>query len=89
MCCGKNRLAAQAGAIAASKASVAASRVMGGPVETRTSEIVFEFVGAGSATIRGPASGREYRFAAAGDRVRVDARDRPGLVALPALRWVR
>ncbi|MBC8085993.1 MAG: hypothetical protein H7Z40_01910 [Phycisphaerae bacterium] len=89
MCCGKNRAAAQAGAIAAAKARASSSRVMGGPVDTGTSEIMFEFVGDGSASIRGPASGRVYRFAAAGDRLRVDARDRPGLLALPALRWVR
>jgi hypothetical protein len=54
-----------------------------------TSEIMFEYVGNGSAAIRGPVSGRVYRFAAPGDRVRVDARDRPGLLSMAAVRWVR
>ncbi|HEV8690785.1 MAG TPA: hypothetical protein VGQ91_10845 [Ideonella sp.] len=54
-----------------------------------TSIIVFEYVGSGPTTIRGPASGQLYRFAHAGDRVAVDARDRPGLALLTMLRWVR
>jgi hypothetical protein len=51
--------------------------------------MVFEYLGPGPAEIYGPASGRAYRFASAGDRLAVDPRDRPGLAAMPALRRVR
>jgi hypothetical protein len=54
-----------------------------------TSVIMFEFVGAGEASIRGPVSGQLYRWSRPGERVRVDARDRPGLASVHTLRWVR
>jgi hypothetical protein len=50
---------------------------------------MFEYVGDGEASIRGPVSGQVYRFRQEGDRVRVDPRDRPGLVGVRTLRWVR
>jgi hypothetical protein len=53
------------------------------------SVIMFEYVGSGQAAIRGPVSGLLYRFARQGGRLQVDARDRPGLNAMPALRRVR
>ncbi|MEP7380229.1 MAG: hypothetical protein ABI910_01015 [Gemmatimonadota bacterium] len=59
------------------------------PAHDGTSVIVFEYVGATPTTIRGPASGRSYRFNAPGDRAQVDARDRPALASLSTLRWVR
>jgi hypothetical protein len=52
-------------------------------------EIMFEYAGRDAASITGPVSGRVYRFAGPGDRVRVDARDRPGLASMSVLRWVR
>lgn len=90
MCCGKNRAAARAAAVAGGVAARGQQPSAAPPIPTSaTSEIMFEFVGDGSAAIRGPASGRVYRFAAPGDRVRVDARDRPGLLSIATLRWVR
>jgi hypothetical protein len=59
------------------------------PRRSFTTEIVFEYTGHAPARIQGPASGQVYRFDGPGARVRVDARDRPGLAALPTLRWVK
>lgn len=94
MCCGKNRAAAQAAASSGARSGAAdrlgSSRPPASPLpSSATSEIVFEFVGPGTANVRGPVSGRIYRFTAPGERLRVDLRDRPGLATLPALRWVR
>lgn len=87
MCCGQNRAAARAAAQAAgaARANSAPAPVSG----AESSVIVFESVQDGARVVRGPVSGRLYRFAGAGDRVRVDARDRPGLTTVPGLRWVR
>jgi len=90
MCCGKNRAAAQAAATSGAGDRRTSSRPAPAALpSTATSEIVFEFVGHGAASVRGPVSGRVYRFSAPGDRLRIDLRDRPGLAAMPALRWVR
>ena len=90
MCCGKNRAAAQAAATTGATDRRAASYPAPAPLpSTATTEIVFEFVGHGATSVRGPVSGRVYRFSAPGERVRIDLRDRPGLAAMPALRWVR
>jgi hypothetical protein len=90
MCCGKNRAAAQAAATSGATDRRFASRPSVAPLpSTATSEIVFEFVGTGAASVRGPVSGRIYRFSTPGERLRVDLRDRPALAAMPALRWVR
>lgn len=87
MCCGRNREAARA-AVMAGGARRAASTTA--PITAvTTSVIMFEYVGDGAASIRGPVSGQVYRFGQPGYRVRVDPRDRPGLVGMPALRWVR
>lgn len=55
-----------------------------------SSVIVFEYIGTAlPATVPGPVSGRRYRFLNPGDRQAVDPRDRPGMAAMPMLRWVR
>ncbi|MGY4831459.1 hypothetical protein ACVNIS_23010 [Sphaerotilaceae bacterium SBD11-9] len=83
MCCGSKRAAAQAAAMV----HAAPAAVVG--AKPALSVIMFEYVGPGQTAIRGPVSGQLYRFAQPGARVQVDARDRPGLVAMPSLRWVR
>lgn len=90
MCCGKNRASARSAAIAAGVESAPSgqSRVAA-PIDHRSNVIMFELVRGGATVVRGPASGRAYRFDRIGDRVRVDARDRPALLTHPALRWVR
>lgn len=87
MCCGRNREAARAAIIAAGTHRNARNEA---PVPaTAVSSIMFEFLGSGEMVIRGPVSARVYRFSGNGDRVRVDPRDRPGLMGLHTLRWVR
>lgn len=93
MCCGNNRAAARA-ASNASNATPGAdgnARAGGGdaPSFPPVSTIMFEYRGSGEASVRGPVSGQLYRFLRRGARVRVDPRDRPGLAAMPTLRWVR
>lgn len=87
MCCG-NRRAALSRATPPAAGLMQAASMAAAP--TRTTTIVFEYIGAAaSATVTGPASGRIYRFGRRGDRLAVDARDRPGLMAMAGLRWVR
>ena len=51
--------------------------------------IRFEYVGGTGLSVRGPITGRTYRFGASGARVAVDSRDAPSLMAVPNLRTVR
>ena len=84
MCCGQQRAAARMAARAAEGVTHAPA-----PAHSpATSVIVFEHTGASSATFRGEASGRLYRFAP-GQRLRVDPRDRPTLAKQPQLTWIR
>jgi hypothetical protein len=98
MCCGNKRAALTRAA------PLAAAGRMSGPGDgngngSRTAPpapprsdaqvIVFEYTGAAPATVTGPISGRSYRFSRRGDRLAVDARDRPGLLAMASLRWLR
>ncbi|MFZ5622942.1 MAG: hypothetical protein ACOY71_00755 [Gemmatimonadota bacterium] len=82
-CCGKARAAARAAAGGGSPPL--------GPAEppAKTPVIVFEYEGQGPVTLVGPATGTRYRFSGAGDRVRIDPRDRPGLAKMAHLRWIR
>jgi hypothetical protein len=48
----------------------------------------FEYQGRTALTVVGPVTGQTYRFQAAGARLAVDLRDRPGLSAVPNLREV-
>ncbi|HEX3138925.1 MAG TPA: hypothetical protein VHQ87_02660 [Rhizobacter sp.] len=90
MCCGSNRAAARAAVMAqAAQASQVPAPAAAGGAANAVSVIMFEYLGHGDAVIRGPVSGRVYRFARSGERQQVDARDRPGLAAMPVLRWVR
>lgn len=84
-CCGKNRALAQAAAYAAPKGPARGPE----PLATATSDVMFEYLGRGEATIHGPTTGRAYRFGGNGHRLRVDPRDRPGLAAMALLRQVR
>ncbi len=90
MCCGKNRAAARSAVIAAGAATSPAGQHRLAPSDTgRLSVIMFELVRGSATSVRGPASGRVYRFERIGDRVQVDPRDRPALLSHAQLRWVR
>ena len=49
-------------------------------------ERVFEYVGPTGLSVRGPITGRHYRFPATGSTLAVDGRDAPSLMAVPNLR---
>ena len=83
MCCGSNRAAARAAVMAQ------AVKPAGAGFASAISVIMFEYLGDEPVSIRGAVSGQLYRFARQGDRREVDARDRPSLVGMPVLRWVR
>lgn len=60
----------------------------GGTTPRRRLNVVFVYTGATAMTVRGPVSGRSYRFDRSGARLPVDPRDRPGLARVPNLREV-
>ena len=86
MCCGSNRAAARAAVMASGTGPATPTAAHSG---TPSSVIVFECVAGGARTIRGPVSGQMYHFTGLDDRLRVDPRDRRGLMSVPTLRWVR
>jgi hypothetical protein len=49
----------------------------------------FEYTGATGVTVRGPITGRSYRFNGPGEAVDVDGRDAPSMMAVPRLRRAR
>jgi hypothetical protein len=51
--------------------------------------IRFEYVGSTGLSVRGPITGRTYRFNGPGEQVAVDPRDAPSLMAVPKLRTAR
>jgi hypothetical protein len=59
------------------------------PSTARQYVACFEYTGRTGMTVRGPATGRRYRFDYPGARVFVDLRDRAALAAVPHLRQVR
>lgn len=84
MCCGRHRN--QLRAYAASRRSLL-------PLEPSARHatpvaVWFEYFGRTGMTVRGPASGRDYRFERPGFQVAVDSRDVPGFAGIPNLRQV-
>ncbi len=51
-----------------------------------TEEVMFEYTGQTALTVRGPLTGRSYRFAYPGAQVFVDKREAAALTAVPHLR---
>jgi hypothetical protein len=73
MCCGRPR----------------PSPPLGGRRETiPASGAIVEYVGRTALTATGPVTGRLYRFAASGARLKVDARDLPALAKVAVLRRI-
>jgi len=77
MCCGRGRT---------SRTSTFQNRapVSTAPINTQ-SGAAFEYVGKTALTVVGPITGANYRFERTGSRLRVDLRDRAGLVQVPVL----
>lgn len=82
MCCGSNRAAARAAAMAV--APPAGSRQA-----ASSGASMFELTLGDEAMVRGTLSGRLYHFAHHGARVRVDPRDEGGLLIDSRLRVIR
>jgi len=51
--------------------------------------MTFQYFGATGLTVRGPITGRNYRFNGPGEQIAVDARDGPSLMAVTNLRPIR
>jgi hypothetical protein len=49
---------------------------------------IFEYTGGTALTVKGPATGREYRFPHAGARVQVEPRDLASVAQVPKLRRI-
>ncbi len=58
------------------------------PINT-VSGATFEYMGKTAVTVVGPITGASYRFERTGSRLRVDSRDRAGLVQVPVLRALK
>jgi hypothetical protein len=60
-----------------------------GPIGPASTPIYFEYTGQTGLSVRGPITGRNYRFGGPGARIGVDSRDAPALMAVPMLRTER
>jgi hypothetical protein len=58
----------------------------GTPATPDGSGVVFEYVGSTGLSLRGPISGRPYRFDSTGARVTVDRRDAASIMAVPNMK---
>jgi hypothetical protein len=79
-CCGRLRQRLAPAGLAAGSGAVKR------PTEPTASAPVLEYVGRTGLTAAGPITGSRYRFNRPGAQVVVDARDVPGLLAIPTLR---
>jgi hypothetical protein len=70
------------------KARVAYASSPGGGATPNTGPVYFEYVGQTSMTVMGPITGGRYFFATTGARLRVDPRDRNGMLRVPNLREI-
>jgi hypothetical protein len=81
MCCGRGRTARSLGI---------PNRIPVNPAPLNTQAgATFEYVGKTGLTVVGPITGASYRFERPGSRLRVDPRDRAGLVQVPVLRALK
>jgi hypothetical protein len=90
-CCGKARPRSPTATRTPYPSSRAAAPVTATPVGATTSGrdpqgTLFEYVGPTRMMVRGPASGRIYRFSKSHTRVLIEDRDAPFLAAVPNLR---
>jgi hypothetical protein len=86
-CCGKGRSQFQTHTHANPGSNAAP---LPQPYVASTRETIhFEYLGATALTVRGPITGRNYRFNHQGEQVAVDRRDSASLMAVPKLRRVR
>lgn len=85
MCCGRGRTTTAVGI----PNRIATNRMVANPAPiTPQSGPAFEYIGRTALTVVGPITGANYRFERPGSRLRVDPRDRQGLLQVPVLRAV-
>ncbi len=85
MCCGKSRAQSPRGVPSPRPPRLAQ---VASPPPQIFAGAAFEYVGRTGLTVRGRATGRQYRFDRPGSRVQVDPRDRSSVAAVPFLRQV-
>jgi len=85
MCCGQNRMQLRKTTSAPSRSK---SVYVAAPQQHPPAHVTFAYIGDTGITVRGPVSGREYRFDRPGARVVVDTRDRVLLASIRQLRQV-
>ena len=88
-CCGKSRAQAAAGPRIPDPIPPPSPSGIAPRLATSQVTVYFEYVGGTGLTVQGPITGRKYRFSAPGQRVAVDGRDGPSLMAVPNLRYVK
>lgn len=94
MCCGRGRTGRSLNMLGAAPTNVApsnrlATRAVSHAPITPQNGPAFEYVGKTAVTVLGPITGASYRFERTGSRLRVDPRDRAGLVQVPVLRLLK
>ena len=85
MCCGQ-KLTKPSGAFRPTRESV---NRFASSVRVGLPNPVFEHMGTGNLVVRGPLSGKQYRFAGRGATVAVDPRDRVGLTFVRQIRELK
>jgi hypothetical protein len=87
MCCGRGT--GGANEVNQVRRQVAPAPASVGATSRRSpTNVYFEYVGATGMSVRGPVSGRRYRFETPGSRLVVDPRDKASMAAIPNLRQV-
>ncbi len=91
-CCGQSRKQfhthSQNSSVPGSQAETTSANRPDAVSGDNAESVQYEYIGATSITVRGPATGNIYRFRAYGDRVIVDARDASMIDSVPDLRRV-
>ncbi len=82
MCCGKKRN--EYTESTPKKPSIESHR----PPEKLWTDVTFEYRGETGLTVKGPVTGRTYRFEVTGDQQQVDYRDARSMLSIPLLRKV-
>ena len=85
MCCGQ-RLTKPSGAFRPTREAVSRFAT---PVRVGLPIPLFEHLGTGNLVVRGPLSGKQYRFAGRGAAVAVDPRDRVALTFVTQIRELK
>ena len=84
-CCGGKRAALRYETISARRSISAMPKGRG----ILPPDAIFEYVGLTTLTVKGPVSGRTYRFDKPGTQITVDGRDAYGLSTIPVVKLIK